>query len=475
MTTLYKHQQAAIAKGKLGNLALFHDCGTGKTLTAIRLIQYAKSRGKTPALVICPLSIIDAAWLTDVAKFAPELDAISLWSKKPSERKQRLAEDHDIYIANFETFKGLFDEIAAKEFKMLFVDESSKMKKPTTAITRALLALAGVQMRGKKGKKYDASKPIQHRYVMSGTPAPNDKSEYWAQIKFITGPGGYVFNDNFYAFRGRYFNKIPLGRTGQNIFKFKKYIDQAGPGGMMLQIDAAKEFASRMRPICDVVSKADALDLPDQVHEIRDVILSDPERLAYDTLKKDLVLRFASETILASNALVEVMKLRQLSSGFCYGAEGTHVTGTSKLKELLSLLEEIGDHQVIIWCNFRYEIRMLLDKLGSSDALWSETPDRDEVIRNFQSGRIRYLVANPQSAAHGLTFVNCNYAVYFSMNYSYELQKQSEDRIHRIGQDSKCTYYFLIAKDTVDRMIYRTVCKKGDMSKQVLEYLKGEK
>ena len=454
---LYKHQANAVERGKQGNLALFHDCGTGKTLTAIRLIEYWRG----PALVICPLSIIDAAWLTDLRKFAPGLDAVSLWSRKPAERRQRLAEHHDVYIANYESFKGLYAEIQAKGFKVLIVDESSKMKNFKSQITRALLALAGVWTRAKGGKKYDASKPIPHRYVMSGTPAPNDKSEYWAQIKLLTGPGNHVFNDNFYAFRNRYFYSIPLGLTGQNIWTFNKHNQQ--------------EFADLMKPVTDVVFKEDAIDLPEQVHEIRDVVLSAPEQAAYNQLKEELVLRFADETILASSALVEVMKLRQLSSGFCYGENETHITGKSKLKELRSLLKEIGDRQVIIWCNFRYEIRTLLDALPSSDALWSETTDRNEVIRNFQNGRIQYLIANPQSAAHGLTFTNCNYAVYFSMNYSYELQKQSEDRIHRIGQDAKCTYYFLIATGTVDKMIYRTVCKKGDMSKQVLDYLKGGK
>lgn len=471
MTTLYKHQTLAVERGKTGNLCLYHDCGTGKTLTAIKLIEHWGG----PALIVCPLSIIDAAWLTDLRKFAPGLDVTSLWSRKPAERKQRLTEHHDVYIVNYEGFKGLYPEIQAKGFKVLIVDESSKMKNFKSQITRALLALAGVWTKAEGGKKYDASKSIPHRYVMSGTPAPNDKSEYWAQIKFITGSGGHVFNDNFYAFRNRYFYSVPLGLTGQNIWKFKKEVNCTRQDRTMVTVNAAKEFADRMKPVCDVVSKADAIDLPDQVHEIRDVILSEPERAAYNQLKEELVLRFADETVLASNALVEVMKLRQLSSGFCYGENETHVIGKSKLKELKELLEEIGSNQVIIWCNFKYEIRMLLDVLPSSDALWGETHDRDEVIRNFQNGRIQYLVANPQSAAHGLTFVNCNYAVYFSMNYSYELQKQSEDRIHRIGQGKKCTYYFLIAKNTVDPMIYRTVCKKGDMSKQVLEYLKGGK
>lgn len=467
---LYQHQIKGVKAGMSGSLAFFWECGTGKTLAMLKIIERHKANGYGPALVVCPLSIIDAAWIEDCKKFTPDLSIVSLWSKKPAERKKRLTEDHDIYVCNFETFKSLWPELQAKNFGVLIVDESSKMKNPTSQITRAILAMAGIPMRAKGGKKYSVTDPVPYRYAMSGTPAPNDKVEYWSQVKFITGPGNDVFNDNFYAFRNRYFYSIPLGLTGQKIWKFIARMQQ--------------EFTDKMVPIADVVSKADAIDLPDQVREIRDVELSGPERTAYDQLKNELVLKFKDETIMATSAIVEVMKLRQLSSGFCYGEEGTHVIGTSKLKELKALLEEIGNKQVIIWCNFKYEIKMLLEELNGTEdperiwgaqALWSGTKYKQKVIQDFQNKLTKYLIANPQSAAHGLTFTNCSYAIYFSMNYSYELQKQSEDRIHRIGQGDKCTYYFLIARNTVDKMIYDTVVKKGNMSKQVLDYLKGGK
>jgi SNF2 family DNA or RNA helicase len=459
MYKLFEHQKKGVELGKQGSKAFFWDCGCGKSCLMLRVIEYYKSIGIGPALVVCPLSIIDAAWIEDCKKFTPDLDIVSLWSKKPAERRKKLAEDHDIYVANFETFKGLWPEIQAKGFDILIVDESSKMKSPTTAITRALLAMGGISTRAKKGKSYKAGRAIPYRYVLSGTPAPNDESEYWSQCKFITGPGGEVFNDNFYAFRGKYFYSINLNPP-LKMWKFRKNMQQ--------------EFQDNIAKIANVVAKEDAVDLPEQVYEIREVTLGDAERKAYDIMKKDLVLRFRDETVLASSALVEVMKLRQLSSGFCYG-EDTHCTGTSKLKELKALLEEIGDRQVIIWANFKYEIRMIIEELGlhNCSALWSETPERDCEIRLFQDGTHKYLIANPQSAAHGLTFTNCNYAVYFSMNYSYELQKQSEDRIHRIGQNDKCTYFFLIAKNTVDKMIYNTVKNKGNLSKQTLDYLRG--
>ena len=78
---LFKHQTAAIAMAREGNLALFHDCGTCKTVTSLNIIQYFKERLISPALVVCPLTIIEDAWIEDNRKFTPNLDIVSLWDK----------------------------------------------------------------------------------------------------------------------------------------------------------------------------------------------------------------------------------------------------------------------------------------------------------------------------------------------------------------------------------------------------------
>ena len=456
---LFNHQQKALILGREGNLALFHQCGCGKTCTALNIIKHWKAKGVVPALVVCPLSIIEAAWLEDCQKFTPELSIINLWSKKPAERKERLAEQADIYVANYETFKNLYQSIKLKGFGVLIVDESSKMKNPTSQITRALLSLAGLPMRKKGSIKYQADDNIiPHRYVLSGTPAPNDESEYWAQLKFITGSGNKCFNDNYYAFRGRYFYSISIGLTGQKIFRFRKSMQQ--------------ELQDTMQPFVHVVKKTDALDLPEQTHQIRKIQLTGKERRTYETMKTEKILQFQDEVVLSRTALTEIMKLRQLTSGFAYTDTGFIQTGKSKLNELKNLLEEIGE-QTIIWANFKYEIRQLRKELPDSSVLWSENVERDKIIKDFQSGTKKYLIANPQSAGHGLTFINCRYAVYYSLNYSYEMQKQSQERIHRIGQKRSCTYYYLIAENTIDEIIYKTIQKKENLSSTILDYLKG--
>lgn len=462
MAELYPHQKEAIALGRVSNRAFFHDCGTGKTRTALELIKYFKYKNEGPALVVCPLTIIDSAWVNDCKTFTPCLSIISLWSKKPEERHKKLNMKYDVYVCNYKTFLYLYRDIVKKGFKVLIIDESSKIKNNKARLTKAVLSLAGLGPL--KSKNYYSRKwPIPHRYVLTGTPAPNNEGEYWPQIKFITGAGNRAFDDNFYRFRDKYFICKPLGKTGHNLYLFRHEMN--------------KQLLDAMRPFVHTVKKEDVLkDLPEQLPlQKRIVILSKAERKAYDDFKKDLVLQFSNEDILAKSALVEIMKSRQLTSGFCYGTNGVYYIGNSKLNALQDLLEEIGDNQVIIWCNFTEEIDRIQNALSDCIVLDRRTKNRDLLIKEYKRGKAQYLVAHPATAGHGLTFTNCHYAIYFSLSYSWELQKQSSERMHRPGQKHKVISYALIAKNTIDEIIYKALMGKKKLNELALEYLKNER
>jgi len=452
---LYQHQHDGFQRGIEGNCLFAWSCGTGKTLLGLSLIDYFRHQGEGPALVVCPLCIIWAAWLADAQRFFPDMRVIILWDKNPATRRQKLAGDFDLAIVNFEGLKSLFPLIAERGFSTLIVDESSRMKSHSSQTTKALMSLAGF-----RSSKFPTNQIIPHRFGLSGTPAPNDESEYYPQVKFVAGPGDDGFHDNFFVFRSSYFRKIPLGLTGQAIHKFRE--------------SERPRFMESMAPHVHVIRKQDALDLPEQIHEIRQVTLSPKERKAYDQLQQDLVLRFEDTTVLAETALVEIMKLRQLSSGFVYGPEGDVIVfGKAKLNELARLLEEIGNDQVIIWAQHRAEIHQLLEALPKSVSLFGGTSDKQASIDAFTSGSAQYLVAHPATAGHGLTFTNASYAVYYSLDYSLERFLQSQDRIHRIGQQRNCCYFYLLADKTIDATIYGALNKKGDMASSALAYLRG--
>ena len=156
------------------------------------------------------------------------------------------------------------------------------------------------------------------------------------------------------------------------------------------------------------------------------------------------------------------MKLRETLSGFVINKDNSISDfETNKDKLLESVFEEIGDRIIIIWCQFQHEIYKLAEKYNGV-ALTSKTKNRDNIIRQFKAGKIKRLFTHPKLLGKGLTFINCTYNIYYSLSFSYEEYRQSQDRIHRIGQENKCTYIILQGKKTIDEKIYNCLIRKGN-------------
>jgi SNF2 family DNA or RNA helicase len=269
-----------------------------------------------------------------------------------------------------------------------------------------------------------------------------------------------LFGKSFYAWRNNYCYSFGYGNYQWAMRKDKDQL-----------------FTDKLNTISEVVRKEDVLDLPGKTENIRDVQLDKYERDVYDTMKKDLIVEFGEKESVAANAAVKMMKLREATSGFLINNDGSiSRTGESKLKELSSLLAEIGNHQVIIWTQFHYEAAQIMELLKGKSAVRIDGTIPNQNIKNanlqsFKSGDAQYLIAHPASLGHGVTLVNCNYAVYFSLSHSYELQVQSMDRIYRKGQHNCCTYYFLLAVNSVDKVIMKALKNKQSTAEAVLHYL----
>jgi len=61
--------------------------------------------------------------------------------------------------------------------------------------------------------------------------------------------------------------------------------------------------------------------------------------------------------------------------------------------------------------------------------------------------------------------------IYYSNGYDLEKRKQSEARIDRIGQKKPMTYIDILAEDTVDEKIVKSLRKKVNIATEIM----GEK
>ncbi|MFA6778133.1 MAG: helicase-related protein, partial [Bacilli bacterium] len=81
----------------------------------------------------------------------------------------------------------------------------------------------------------------------------------------------------------------------------------------------------------------------------------------------------------------------------------------------------------------------------------------------------KVFVGQLQTTGMGLTLTAGSVAVFYSLDFNYANYEQSRARIHRIGQDKKCLYIHLVAKNTVDQKILYALKHKGDVAKLVVD------
>jgi SNF2 family DNA or RNA helicase len=418
--------------------------GLGKTVGSLAIVENHPMK----TVVVCPKSVMRAAWISDAERFFPGLKIVCCWDRQVLNRKNLIMDsDADILVINIDLFKSHKQDFLDAGVKRLILDESSMAKNHKAQRTKALI---------------DFADQMESVYLLSGTPAPNCLTEYYTQVRAINK---HIYGASFYGFAARFFYTMTRPINGREVIT-----------GYKQRTDRMDEFNEKLRSCTWSLSKEDAIDLPSQTDIIRIVDLSQKDRTTYEMVYAGLQAEMEGET-LSPSGQAKLMKLRQLSGGFYYQDKKPIFTHTSpKLNDLDSLLDELGKEPVVIWANFRAEIDMilrLLEKRGASyDSIDGRTSNSSELISKFQDRELQYLVCHPAAAGHGITLTAACYAIYYSMDFSYEKYQQSRDRIHRKGQSKPCTYYHLIADNTTDESILWAVRNKGKISDAVLRILK---
>jgi hypothetical protein len=452
---LWTHQQLGREIAQYNDrFAFFYDTRTGKTPMSLQIIADDIEKNPTHKwLVLCPLILIENAWLEDAKTFFPDLKVVNLHDKTKARRLKKFKRDADVYITNIESFVNYKKHIEQLSIKGCFVDESSTMKSHKSKFAKAAV---------------DYSQKINRWYLLSGTPAPNGEWEYYRQLQSIDY---YGVHKSWTQFKNYFFNNISYNP------QFEK---------LQIKPEKRDELLGLLRRYSLYVDKEDVLTTPGMDFIVYEVTMPDKLRKQYDELRRKLYLEVEKEggelaLITALSTGAKFNKLNQVTSGFIIDTEEeqTYLLSDYKFKALDKILHNIGDNQAIIWANYHKEFELINKRYpGKCGLVYGKIPfeEKNKNIQDFKQGKLQYLVANPASADKGLTLTNAHFSIYFSLNYSYELWKQSVDRIYGdiSKQKHKCIYYVIVAKGTIDKTIYNTIKNKGSMSTAVLDHLKGE-
>tara|TARA_A100001234_G_C12628202_1_gene387057 strand:- start:304 stop:1839 length:1536 start_codon:yes stop_codon:yes gene_type:complete len=438
----FEHQKSTASFLTLHKRAFcFNEQGTGKTASAIWASDYLMKQGKVKrVLVVCPLSIMDSAWRTDLFTFAMHrtVDIAYGDSKK---RKKIINQGADYVIINYDGVEIVADEIAKGGFDLIIADEATHYKNAQTKRWKVLNKLLT---------------PDKWLWMMTGTPAAQSPLDAYGLAKLVNPNAVPQF---FSSFRDQVMVKIT---------QFKWVPKDSSVKTVFNALQPAIRF-----------TKEECLDLPDMVYTKREVEMSRQQKKYYQELRDRMIMQAAGEQITAPNAAVNMNKLLQISCGAVYtdGGEALEFDISHRYKVLKEVIDE-SSKKVLVFVPFKHAIDILVEKLRkdkiSADVIRGDVsaPKRTEIFKRFQTmPDPKVLVIQPQSAAHGVTLTAANTVVWWGPTSSLETYAQANARVHRSGQDQKCTVVQL-QSSPVEKRIYSLLDNRINIHTRIIDLYK---
>jgi SNF2 family DNA or RNA helicase len=458
-TKPYEHQRQALRESaEKVQWAYFMEMGTGKTKVTIDNMAYLFFKRQIDAvLVIAPKSVY-LNWELEINTHIPEQLKYKIykWNIDKSKDYHALnnSKDLKIFLMNVEAlstkrgFEGAKDFLITNKLNFVVLDESTTIKNRSAKRTKNILEL----------------RKLSHtRRILTGSPITKSPLDLFTQCQFLS-PELLGFS-SYLAFRNRYaeMTDIPVG-SGRfiSVPKYYKRIEELE--------HKLKQFSTRIR-------KDQCLDLKPKVRQKRYIELEGENKNIYNRLRTSALAIVEDSTISFSNKLTEIIKLHQVCNGFTKNDEGEILElHQQKIKALDEILDET-DGKVIVWANYIYNIENIikfLEKKYGKESVVSvygaiDVETRKEAVHRIQTDpKTKFLVGNPTTGGFGLTLTAVNTVIYFSNNYNLEVRKQSEDRAHRMGQKGTVVYIDIVAKDTLDEAIMKSLVNKGQLAAKTL-------
>lgn len=468
---------------------LADEMGAGKTKQAIDAGQELFVRGQIDKiLVVCPAPVRSVWFDKELGEFKKHLwpDLCSMliefhkgkdriWSHGQPFKKPYL----EWVVTNYDYIRSGdgYDEIIGwckGQRTFVIFDESSALKNRSAAQTKAM-----IHVRNKCSRVL----------LLNGTPITHSPADMYSQGRLMHK--SILECDTFFDFRARHC--IMGGWEDKQVVQWQNLDD----------------LQERFKPYVLRRLKKDCLDLPEKMPPVMlQMPLTAKTWRIYKDMRDDLVVWLSAQQVsTAPQAIVKVLRLAQITSGFLGGIEEepglelgapiedrpqwldfdeggpldmgtgpqTQIIGSEKLDYFLDWLEEAlhkkPNLKMILWCRFKPELFRVLEAVQArfetvttASMHGSQKKHEREATKRLLDPRTT--IAGPLVAGAtlgtgsiGLTLTAADVNYYMSLNRTLLHLLQSIDRTHRPTQVNPVSYYYALAtgpkgQKTVDHVIF---------------------
>lgn len=442
-----------------GGTMLSLSMGCGKTFCIVSYIMNDIDRGMI--LIVCPKAVVPV-WPKEFAKHAlpedllpHETEIVPLCEDTVIARAKKAQFYIDMYnagkmkrlvfVINYESAwrDRMADVLEKVDWKLIVADESHMIKSPSGVASRFMASI------GKKAER---------RVCLTGTPMAHSPLDVYGQYRFLDAG---VFGTSFTLFRSHY--ALMGGFGNHQVLGYKNQDDLNG-----------KFYSIAYRVIKEEV----LTDLPEYQHVERYVELEKPAQRIYQALENEFICEVMGNMVTVSNAMVKVLRLQQLTSGFSVTEEGKVLDQISaaKANELRDIFEGIEPTEpVVVICRFSNDVATVKRIAEECSRKAFELSGKVNELADWQAATGGEVLAMQiQTGRAGIEVTRAKYCVYYSIGCSLSDYEQSLARMHRPGQKRNVTYLHLLASGTVDEKVYAALMKRKAVIQDILEQIKSE-
>lgn len=397
---LYPHQIEALELVKDKNrCAIYYDMGLGKTYIGSEKMKELNAQVN---LIICQKSKVND-WIEHFTSNYPNVCVYDL--TKPKELKafvNNFIDDPIVGVINYDLVWRRKELLGLSNFTLM-LDESSLITNRTANRSKFILKMNPTNV-----------------ILLSGTPTAGKYEKLWSQLRLL---GWNIDEDTYFK---SYVDYEWVDRDGYWDKKINGYKN----------VDHLKRRLAKFGAIFKKTEEV--MDLPAQIDQM---IYIEPSK-EYKFFKKNHYLEIGDKELIGDSIFTRILYERQLCGQY----------SQDKLNAFRDLVESTEDRLVVFY-NFTeewHELGKITDELGRPSSVVNGQFKHPEVLDNYDNG---ILFVQYQAGAYGLNLQKANKVIYYSLPLgigSCDLWEQSKKRIHRIGQDQTCFYYYLITKNSIE-------------------------
>ena len=439
---------------KYKGVLLADEMGVGKTIQAIGCLNLAKKISKV--LIVCPATL-KINWQRELEAWLTHNPSIGIVNS------QDTFPGTSIVIINYDLLRKFEDSLRDIQWDFLIADEAHALKNPKSQ--RSVFLMGGTFLEGKTENNGFSEKrkvkpiPTKHTIFLTGTPVLNRPIEIFPLIHFLN-PERWSNSFKFgLEFCGGHKNRWGWDFSGSSNSETLQEELRSTIMIRRLKKEVLKELPPKRRQIIEI-----------PIEEIKLKKIIEEEKIFWETneTEKQRLKDRIKELKGGNEEYIETTKKLKNVKNILFQEMSSlrRKTAIAKIPFAIEYLKEIleTNEKVVCFAHHKEVIEKIFQHFQENSAVitGSVPPEKRQAeIDRFQNDPGCHLfVGSIKAAGVGITLTAASHAVFVELDWTPAIMSQSEDRLHRKGQEQSVLIQHLVFNNSLDAKMAKMLIEK---------------